>query len=59
MSRMPRILTAETTPETVKALKRVAKQNKRSAGKEALVAIQSHVLNEATKLLRKRAKRRA
>lgn len=43
---MPRILTSETTPETVRALKRVAKQNKRSAGKEALVAIEYHILNQ-------------
>lgn len=43
---MPRILTAETTAETVKALKRVAKQNKRSSGKEALVAIESHIVNQ-------------
>jgi len=43
---MPRILTAETTPDVVKNLKRVAKANKRSAGKEALVAIESHIINQ-------------
>ncbi len=43
---MARIITSETTDATVAALKRVAKQNKRSAGKEALAAIESHILNQ-------------
>ncbi len=40
---MPRILTAETTPDMVLKLKRTAKENKRSAGQEALVAIENHI----------------
>lgn len=43
---MPKILTAETTYSVVANLKKVAKANKRSAGKEALVAIESHILNQ-------------
>ncbi len=43
---MPKILTAETTRATIDALKRVAKKNKRSQGKEALMAIESHILNQ-------------
>lgn len=43
---MPRIITSETTAQTVKNLAKVAKRNKRSQGKEALVAIESHILNQ-------------
>jgi len=46
---MPRILTAETTKEVVIGLKRTAKRNKRPAGQEALVAIESHILAESLK----------
>ena len=40
---MPRILTAETSSEVVAHLKKVAIDNKRSAGKEALIAIEAHI----------------
>lgn len=46
---MPRIITSETDQGTVDALAAVAKKNLRSQGKEALVAIQSHVLAQTIK----------
>ena len=46
---MPRIISSQTTKETVTQLKRVAKRNHRSAGREALIAITSHIVNELAK----------
>jgi len=46
---MPRIITAPTTPATVKALKRIALQNRRSTGREALVAVEEHIRNNQQK----------
>lgn len=40
---MPRILTAECEKATIKNLKDVAAGNMRSAGKEALIAIEAHI----------------
>lgn len=53
---MPRIITSETTDATVANLQATAKRNMRSAGKEALVAIEAHILNEAIKAPAKRRK---
>ncbi len=46
---MPRITTSDAKDETVNALVHVAKMNRRTPAKEALVAVEGHVVNEILK----------
>lgn len=44
---MPRITTSNTDKKTVKALERLARYNRRTPAKEALVAVEKHILTSS------------
>lgn len=46
---MPRIVTSEAPQNVVDGLRKVAKANRRTTGKEALIAVESHVLAQSLK----------
>ena len=46
---MPRITTSQTSKATVAELARVAKKNRRTPAREALIAIETYIFSEISK----------